>query len=241
MPETNPTIRGEGRCFPVVEHFTSINGEGTHVGRLAAFVRFRGCMLSCSYCDTTWANAGNAPAQMMSVADIVSFVESQPASCVTLTGGEPLLQDGIDELLVALLANPDRYVEIETNGAVPLAGFAALRQRLVGDAPERLSFTMDCKLPSSGMDDRMDWENYAVLDSRDTVKFVIGDEVDFPAVLRVIDDYQLQERCAVYLSPVYGQMDPARIVEFMREHGLRHATLQLQLHKILWPDAVKGV
>lgn len=228
------------RCFPVVERFTSINGEGTHAGRLAAFVRFRGCTLACSYCDTVWANRADAPAEFLSVADIVSFVETSPASCVTLTGGEPLLQDGIEELIEALLANPDRFVEVETNGAVPLAHFAELRQRLVSDEP-RLSFTMDCKLPSSGMEGHMNWENYEVLDMRDTVKFVIGDEGDFATVLEVMGRYRLAERCSVYLSPVFGQFDPARIVEFMKENALDQATLQLQLHKHIWPDAPKGV
>ena len=60
--------------FPVVERFTSINGEGTHAGRLAAFIRFRGCLLACSYCDTVWANRMDAPAEMLSVREIVSLV-----------------------------------------------------------------------------------------------------------------------------------------------------------------------
>lgn len=237
-----PASVGEATLrFPVVERFTSINGEGTHAGRLAAFVRFRGCTLACSYCDTVWANRADAPAEMLSVADIVSFAEASPASCVTLTGGEPLLQDGIDVLLEALLANPQRYIEVETNGAVPLAHFAELRQRVVGDKPERLSFTMDCKLPSSGMDGFMVAENYSVLDARDTVKFVIGDEGDFPVVRDTIARRGLQERCNVYLSPVFGQMDAARIVEFMRAEGLDRATVQLQLHKYIWPGVETGV
>lgn len=229
------------RTFPVVERFTSINGEGTHAGRLAAFVRFRGCDLACSYCDTTWANVPDAPAEPMTVDDILAFVDASPACCVTLTGGEPLLQEGIGELIAALVAEEGRYVEIETNGAVPLAVFTRLRERLVGDAPNRLSFTMDCKLPSSGMARRMVAGNYEVLDMRDTVKFVIGGEGDFPAVLDVMRRHQLQERCQVYLSPVFGQMDPARIVEFMQENRLDEATLQLQLHKIVWPGEERGV
>ena len=109
-------------------------------------------------------------------------------------------------------------------------------------APERLSFTMDCKLPSSGMDDQMQPDNYAVLDERDTVKFVIGDEGDLrrPCCNRSTS-FNLQERCQVYLSPVFGQMDPARIVEFMQDNGLDRATLQLQLHKIIWPHVDRGV
>ena len=234
-------LDGAVRRYAVVERFTSINGEGTHAGKLAAFVRFRGCTLSCSYCDTVWANRADAPAEFLSVDDIVSFAEASPASCVTLTGGEPLMQDGIEDLIAALVADPDRYVEVETNGAVPIAHFVDLRNSLVGESAGRLSFTMDCKLPSSGMDGFMAPENYAALDMRDTVKFVIGAEEDFPATLEVIDRYGLQERCNVYLSPVFGQMDPARIVRFMQEAGLDRATLQLQLHKIIWPGVDKGV
>ena len=43
--------------FKVVEKFTSVNGEGPLSGQLVVFIRFAGCNLNCSYCDTTWANA----------------------------------------------------------------------------------------------------------------------------------------------------------------------------------------
>ena len=227
--------------FPVAERFISINGEGPQSGRLAAFIRFRGCTLACSYCDTTWANHDDAPAEMMGLNDISSFVDSQPVSCVTLTGGEPLLQDGIDVLVDMLLTTPDRFVEIETNGAMPLARLADLRRQLPKQEQERLTFTMDCKLPSSGMFDLMDWKNYDLLEPHDTVKFVIGEREDFPTVSHVIDRYDLQERCHVFLSPVFGKMDPALIVDYMRESGLDQIRLQLQLHKLIWPKQSKGV
>ena len=227
--------------FPVVERFISINGEGTHAGKLAAFIRFKGCTLSCSYCDTTWANRPDAPAEMLGIGDIISFVEDSPASCVTLTGGEPLLQNRIDMLIEALLDDRKRFVEIETNGAVPLAPFADMRRNLLVSDCGLLSFTMDCKLPSSGMHERMAWKNYELLEPCDTVKFVIGDEGDFEAAMRVMQRFDLQERCHVYLSPVFGQMDPARIVDFMRDNALDRTTLQLQLHKIIWPGQDKGV
>ena len=47
--------------FRVVEHFTSINGEGRRAGQLAVFIRFAGCNLNCEYCDTKWANSREFP------------------------------------------------------------------------------------------------------------------------------------------------------------------------------------
>lgn len=232
------------RLFPVVEGFVSINGEGPRAGRLAAFMRFRGCTLSCSYCDTVWANGANSAATMLSVADIVDYVDAAGVDCVTLTGGEPLLQDGIEELLVALARSRRRFVEIETNGAVPLAYLASLRRELRRqrqDGAAGWHFTMDCKLPSSGMDARMVPENYALLDWQDTVKFVIGSAEDFPVVVQTIRQHSLDERCQVHLSPVHRQMPASEVVDFMRREGLASAELHLQLHKYVWPERDRGV
>ena len=49
------------QSFDVCEKFASINGEGRRAGETAVFIRFKGCNLSCSYCDTKWANAEDAP------------------------------------------------------------------------------------------------------------------------------------------------------------------------------------
>ena len=76
----------------VVERFVSINGEGAHAGELAVFIRFKGCNLCCSYCDTAWANEPDAKASPTSVEELVRWVKSVNVRNVTLTGGEPLLQ-----------------------------------------------------------------------------------------------------------------------------------------------------
>lgn len=227
--------------FPVAERFLSINGEGPRAGRLAAFVRFQGCNLACAYCDTAWANEPDCPVERLSAREIAGYAASTGARHLTLTGGEPLLQPGIGGLLALLMESHPLAVEIETNGAVSLEAVAAVRDSLPESQRQRLSFTLDCKLPSSGMQHRMVAGNYRLLAPYDTVKFVIGDECDFPAVLQVLREYRLSERCQVYLGPVFGQMDPARIVDFMQENHLYQATLQLQLHKIIWPGVEKGV
>jgi 7-carboxy-7-deazaguanine synthase len=228
--------------LPLAEHFTSINGEGTHAGQLSCFLRVAGCNLSCSYCDTSWANGPDVPHEDLSVEQIVNIVDEAGTRCVTITGGEPLLQPGIGDVLYTLLRHdPALFVEVETNGSVPLEPVAALRRVLDGKAPGTLSLTMDYKLPSSGMAEEMVVGNLNLLDAEDTVKFVIGDDADLDYALEVARDHSLWSRCNVYLSPVWGTMSPARIVDLMKEHGLFDARLQLQLHKIVWPDMERGV
>ena len=79
------------------------------------------------------------------------------------------------------------------------------------------------------------------LDARDTVKFVCGGEGDLVRMLEVSRELGLPNRVPVYLSPVFGRLDPARIVDFMQDNNLTWATAQLQLHKIIWPGVEKGV
>ena len=235
------------RTLPVAERFVSVNGEGRAAGKLAAFIRFTGCNLACSYCDTMWANAPVAAdrAERVSVADLVAWACETRVECVTLTGGEPALQPELPCLVRALLAELGPLgrglrVEIETNGAADLRELAQLREACAS-LPGNLTFTVDWKLPSSGMEDRMLRENFALLDARDTVKFVCGGEGDLGRMLEVSRELGLPDRVPVYLSPVFGRLDPARIVDFMQENNLTWATAQLQLHKIIWPGVEKGV
>ena len=121
--------------LPVAERFVSVNGEGRAAGKLAAFIRFTGCNLACSYCDTMWANAPAAAecAERVSVADLVAWARETRVECITLTGGEPALQPELPRLVRALLAEPGPLgrglrVEIETNGAADLCELASLRE-----------------------------------------------------------------------------------------------------------------
>ena len=190
----------------VVEKFTSINGEGTRAGELAVFIRFKGCNLKCSYCDTMWANELACPYQEETPADIVNYVLATGIRNVTLTGGEPLLQKEIKELIHHLLK-------------------AVVRE-------ERPVFTMDYKLPSSGCESQMILENMELLVSDDTVKFVTGSQEDLPKAMEVIRTYDLTNRCHVYFSPVFGSIEPVQIVNFMLEHQLNDVRLQIQMHKV---------
>ena len=218
--------------LPVVEKFISINGEGAHAGELAVFIRFRSCNLSCSYCDTCWANTENAHAEYESVEELAAWVAETEVRNVTLTGGEPLLQKECGALAELLIKNGCR-VEIETNGSISLERLASAEYRPI--------FTMDYKLPSSGMEEFMCIDNFRLLGCHDTVKFVSGSIADLEKAAELIDKYRLTQHCHVYISPVFGEIDPADIVEFMEEHKMNGVRLQLQLHKFIWEPTRRGV
>lgn len=217
--------------FPVVEKFVSINGEGKRAGELAVFIRLRGCNLSCSYCDTRWANEENVPAELMTAAEICEYIKICGVKNVTLTGGEPMGKAGIEGLIAYLAENAGVRIEIETNGSIDLSPFWSLP----------CSFTVDYKLPGSGMEDKMCLSNFERIRVEDTVKFVAGSRSDLKRAKEIIEKYRLAGRTAVYLSPVFGRIEPKDIVEFMIENRMNDVHIQIQMHKVIWDPKKRGV
>lgn len=218
--------------FKTAEKFTSINGEGRKAGQTAVFIRLAGCNLRCGYCDTMWANSADTPYEKMSENDIAEYIVSTGIKNVTLTGGEPLIAENIGVLLERL-SEEDILIEIETNGSVEISPYR--------DISPKISFTLDYKLPFSGMESYMLTSNYNHLRNTDTVKFVAADKNDLETALKIIREYGLTEKCSVYISPVFGQIKPAEIVDFMLENKLNNVNLQLQLHKFIWDPQKRGV
>ena len=198
--------------YRVVEIFESINGEGMRAGELAVFVRMRGCNLHCSYCDTAWACEDVAPAKGMTEEEICQRILETGIKNVTLTGGEPLLQENIGLLLRRLAEEKTLRVEIETNGSVDISPYRQM--------PHPPVFTLDYKLPGSGMEAGM------CLDNLESV---------------IIEKYRLSDRCHVIFSAVFDRIEPAHIVSFMRTYCLYNVRLQLQMHKYIWDPEKRGV
>ena len=138
--------------YKVVEKFVSINGEGIKSGQLAVFIRFKGCNLNCTYCDTKWANEENAYYEVMTDDEILEYIVKTNICNVTLTGGEPLLQPNIEKLIIKLAEN-SISCEIETNGSIDIAN---IRKK----EDVTTSFTMDYKLSSSQMNRYMLMNNF---------------------------------------------------------------------------------
>src|SRR5690242_12103388 len=185
----------------VNEIFLSIQGESTHAGRPCAFVRLTGCNLRCNYCDTEYAFHEG---RRMSVAEILERLDRYACRLVEVTGGEPLLQEGVHDLIGAMLTR-GYTVMIETSGACD-----------VSSLDPRVIKIMDLKCPGSGEESRNLWSNLEHLSARDEIKFVVSDRADYEWSRAAIREHDLASRVnAVLLSCAFGRLDPARLAAWM--------------------------
>jgi 7-carboxy-7-deazaguanine synthase len=218
----------------VLEIFSSIDGEGIRTGKLVTFLRVYGCNLRCSFCDTTYSYA--APEDnFMSVEEIVSQIGQLGNKRITLTGGEPLIHSGIVPLIEAL-TDLGYELNIETNGSVDINTILD-NKRL---ALDKIILTIDWKSISSGMNKNMLVSNLVNARPKDVIKFVVGNAEDINYMIDVLRE--TKPTCKnIYISPVFGEIEMAEIVDAMKAFNLQDCTLQMQLHKIVWPPAMRGV
>lgn len=214
----------------VIEKFVSINGEGLKQGELALFIRFKGCNLRCSFCDTLYSFE-NPIYTEESISDILDFCKSKNIKNITLTGGEPLLQKDIYELMVELSKN-NFNIEVETNGAIDIKKFINI---------PNVAFTLDYKLPTSFMEKHMLTENYKYITKKDSVKFVCGTIDDLNKMKEVIFKYDLINKTNCIISPVFNMIKLEDIVNFMIDNNLNGVRFSLQIHKIIWDPNKRGV
>ena len=214
----------------VVEKFVSINGEGLRSGELAVFIRFANCNLRCSYCDTKYSFI-NPIYTEESIDELVKYVKSTGVKNVTLTGGEPLIQNEIKELMIEL-SNIGNRIEIETNGSINIAPYLEI---------PNVTFTLDYKLKGSGMEMYMDLTNYDLLRKNDVIKFVVSDYDDLEKTKEIIKKYDLINKANCLISPVWGRIEFEEIVNFLKDNKLNDVKMQLQIHKIIWDKDKRGV
>jgi 7-carboxy-7-deazaguanine synthase len=209
----------------VNEIFHSIQGESTHTGRPCVFIRLTYCNLRCTWCDTAYAFEEG---RRMSVAGILSAVRSFACGLVEVTGGEPLMQDGVNDLFEAL-CDGGFEVLVETSGSLDIGGIDRRVRRIV-----------DFKCPGSGMVKKNLWSNVARLAPQDEVKFVILDREDFDWAVGRIREHGIDRRCTVLMSVVFGQLEPLDLARWILEEGIG-ARFQLQTHKYIWEPTARGV
>jgi 7-carboxy-7-deazaguanine synthase len=204
----------------ITEIFLSLQGEARDAGWPTVFVRLTGCPLRCQYCDTAYAFHGG---QWRGIDDIVAEVAAHGVRHVCVTGGEPLAQKRCLALL-ARLCDAGYSVSLETSGAIDVA-----------DVDMRVSRVVDVKTPGSGEVARNRWENLALLNARDQVKFVICSRADFEWARDVVAEHALQQRCDVLFSPSHAQVSPRELADWIVQEKLP-VRFQMQLHKQLWGE-----
>lgn len=216
--------------FHVTEIFDSIDGEGKRTGYMAVFLRLAGCNLRCSYCDTAYSLTLEDTEEALTEEEVLSRIRAYPWKRVTMTGGEPMLHPL--HHLCEVLGEEGYDINIETNGAVPL-----WRER-----PEGVFYTMDFKCSGSGMKSYMNLDNFKLLTGKDVLKFVVSSEEDLHEMKEIVNHhFPSAYHPEFFVSPVWGRIEPAELVEYVRKNRLQDVRVQVQLHKIIWDPDRRGV
>ncbi len=209
----------------VNEIFHSIQGESSRAGRPCVFIRLTGCNLRCTYCDTEYAFYDGTD---LSLDQIMAQVASYSCQLVEVTGGEPLAQPSTITLLEGLVA-AGYEVMLETGGSLP-----------VQQVPPEVIKVVDFKTPSSGMVKHNLWSILDDLTAHDEIKFVIGDRPDYDWAKARLAEYELPRRHTVLFGPVFDQLTPQELAEWILADQLP-VRFQLQLHKAIWEPNLRGV
>ncbi len=202
----------------ITEIFYSLQGEAREVGIPTVFVRLTGCPLRCNYCDTAYAFKGNNP---LSIEQIVSEISKYKTHYVCVTGGEPMAQSNCLGLLDTLIEKGYK-VSMETSGSIDIS-----------EVNKNVSIVMDLKTPSSTEQHQNRYENIALLENKDQLKFVIASKSDFDWCCSILENNEILSD--VLFSPVYESLKPTQLADWILEKQL-NVRLQVQLHKILWGD-----
>ena len=225
----------------ITEIYKSVQGESTYAGLPCVFVRLTGCNLRCVWCDTEYSFYGGkriSPEQVFE--QIVDL--SPKGGLVEITGGEPMLQERELVPLMHRLVTSGYKVLLETSG-----------ERALDPVPPDVIKIVDVKCPGSNEGDSFRPENLEALTPRDEVKFVLSDRADYEFARDFTQCHQLAERVnAVLFSPAFRKeaagtrsasnclLDPQRLAEWILDDNLP-IRLGLQIHKLIWDPALKGV
>ncbi len=225
----------------VSEIYKSLQGESTHAGLPCVFVRLTGCNLRCSWCDSEFSFYGG---RKMTIEEVLSEVArlSPTGGLVEITGGEPMLQERDVIPLMEQLLDADYQVLLETSGERPLAR-----------VPKKVVKIVDVKCPHSGEPETFALDNLEALRPHDELKFVLTDRTDYEFARDFVVKHGLAERVhAILFSPAFEKaasgsrdtshclLDPQELAQWILADNVP-VRLSLQIHKLIWNPAAKGV
>jgi len=209
----------------VNEIYYSIQGESSLSGLPCIFIRLTYCNLRCTYCDSEYAFYDGKD---FSIDEILEKIKEYNCNLVEVTGGEPLLQSQCINLLRELINN--KYdVMLETSGSLSIK-----------EVPKDVKKIIDFKCPTSGMEHKNLWIIINDINNNDEVKFVIGNKQDFEWAVNKIKEYNIEKKCIILFSSVFGEIEYEQVVGWMLDSKIK-ARFQIQLHKHIWEESTKGV
>jgi 7-carboxy-7-deazaguanine synthase len=225
----------------ISEIYKSLQGESTYAGLPCVFVRLTGCNLRCVWCDSEFSFHGG---KKMALPEVLSEVArlSPRGGLVEITGGEPMLQEREVIPLMEQLLDADYQVLLETSG-----------ERILARVPKQVIKIVDVKCPNSGEGGTFALENLKALQPHDELKFVLSDRADYEFARDFVFEQGLGERVnAILFSPAFHktatgsrdtshcQLDPQELAQWILDDDVP-ARLSLQIHKLIWDPAAKGV
>lgn len=213
--------------YQISEIFYSIQGEGSRAGLPCVFIRMQECNLKCKWCDTVYAQDMNS-GKTLTFDEIIRKVESYNCDFIEFTGGEPLLQDSVNDLINYFIEKK-HTVAIETNGSIDISNI-----------PDSAIKIMDIKAPSSGMEKHFLKTNLKYINSKDEVKFVLSDREDYEWAKNKYSELIQVCKPEILFSPAYSIIEPEQLAKWILEDKLK-VRLQLQLHKYIWDLNMRGV
>ena len=225
----------------ITEIYKSLQGESTYAGLACVFVRLTGCNLRCDWCDSEFSFYGGKKMSREQILDEVARL-SPGRGLVEITGGEPMLQEKEVVPLMEQLLERGYEVLLETSG-----------ERALARVPAAVIKIVDVKCPNSGEADTFAIENLEALQAHDEVKFVLSDRADYGFARDFVTRHRLDQRVhAVLFSPAFRKdasgardsshclLDPEELARWMLADDVP-ARLSLQIHKLIWDPAAKGV
>ncbi|MHC4206175.1 MAG: 7-carboxy-7-deazaguanine synthase QueE [Planctomycetota bacterium] len=218
----------------ISEIFYSLQGEGFLVGVPSVFVRIAGCPLRCRWCDTKYAWSNEAGRQY-SIDEIIRIVKKRPCKYVVVTGGEPMVDPDLPQL-VKELKTPGRHITIETAGIayVPdmpcdLMSISPKLSNSMPDDAKLVAIHKNSKLDLAVLGELIDNYNYQL-------KFVVDSVNDLPEIQEVIDKIGNIDIEKVMLMPQAATKDEllakSQMVADMCK--LVGYTFSQRLHVLLW-------
>jgi len=209
----------------VNEIFFSIQGESTYAGLPCVFIRLTYCNLRCTYCDTEYAFYEGRD---MTIDEILTEIKNYDCKLIEITGGEPLFQKESFDLMKRLCDEGYRVL-LETSGSLSIE-----------NVDKRVTIIMDLKTPSSKMMKKNLYSNIKFLKPDDEIKFVIGTREDYEWAKKIIEEYDLKNKCKILMGCVFGELPNVELASWILEDKLP-VRFQMQLHKYIWEPERRGV